>query len=161
MSHSICKWFFVKISIYHILMIKIVKKNSFMIWKLSKFSNGSQIWFKLCEMTCEITTIFFMKIQNNFNHIWNIFAFLSMLWHVFVSCKYTPSHNNIKRKWFLFFIFGLCFIVIWKNPRNSMWFWIIRFLNTWSLLSLQLLALVVGQQIINAYVWISWYNVNN
>jgi len=35
--------------------------------KLSNFLNDSQIWFKLCEMTCEITTSF-MKIKNHFNH---------------------------------------------------------------------------------------------
>ncbi len=36
--------------------------------KIIKISNGSQIWFKLCEMICEITIINFMKIKNNFNH---------------------------------------------------------------------------------------------
>ncbi len=45
--------------------------------KLSKFSNGSQIWFKLCEMTCEITTINFMKAKNHLNHFWSIFAFFT------------------------------------------------------------------------------------
>ncbi len=45
--------------------------------KLSKFSNGSHIWFKLCEMTCEIIIINFMRAKNHFNHFWGIFAFLS------------------------------------------------------------------------------------
>ncbi len=47
--------------------------------KLSNFSNGSQSCFKLCEMTCEITTINFMEAKNHFNHFWNIFAFFSTL----------------------------------------------------------------------------------
>ncbi len=49
--------------------------------KISNFSNGSQIWFKLCEMTCEITIINFMKVKNQFNHFWNIFAFFNMSCH--------------------------------------------------------------------------------
>jgi hypothetical protein len=67
--------------------------------KIAKVSNGSQIWFKLCEMTCEITTINFMKVKKfHFNHFWNIFAFLSMSSHVLFSCKYIPSHHNMKKK---------------------------------------------------------------
>ncbi len=55
------------------------KKDPFMTKKLSNFSNGSQSCFKLCEMTCEITTINFMEAKNHFNHFWNIFAFFSTL----------------------------------------------------------------------------------
>jgi len=53
-------------------------KNSFMTLKLSKFSNGSQISFKLREMTCEIITINFMKIKNHFSHFLSIFSVLNM-----------------------------------------------------------------------------------
>jgi hypothetical protein len=47
--------------------------------KISNFSNGLQIWFKLCDMTCEKTTINFMKVKNHFNHFWNIFTFFKVL----------------------------------------------------------------------------------
>ncbi len=40
---------------------------------MKMISNGSQIWFKLCE----IIIINFMKVKNHFNHVWNIFKFLN------------------------------------------------------------------------------------
>jgi hypothetical protein len=83
LSNSICKWFFVKMSILPRIYDQHCRKNPFMTWKLLNFSNGSQIWFKLCEMTCEITTVNFMKIKNHSNHFWSIFSFFNMLWHVF------------------------------------------------------------------------------
>ncbi len=65
------------------------KTNPFMTRKLSNFSNGSQIWFKLCGMTCEITTINFMKAKNHFNHFWSIISFF------FVHCVMHFFHANI------------------------------------------------------------------
>jgi hypothetical protein len=47
--------------------------------KIIQKKDGSQIWFKLCEITCEITTINFINVKNHFNHSWNIFSFLNTL----------------------------------------------------------------------------------
>jgi hypothetical protein len=115
LSHSICKW--CQFTPY---LSSRPSKNPFMTWKLSNFSSGSQIWFKLCEMTCEITIINFKKVKNHFNHFWNIFSFLNTPWHVFFSCKYTPSYQNIKKKWldFLKKKLGLCFTIICNNIVN-------------------------------------------
>jgi hypothetical protein len=98
-----------------------------MTWKLSNFSNGSEIWFKSCGMTCEITITNVMKVKNHFNHFWNIFAFFNTSWHVFFSCKHTPSHHNIKRKW-CFSIFSRGYALpqyvktLWKSFVVLMWF---------------------------------------
>jgi hypothetical protein len=94
------------------------KKNPFMTRKLSNFSNGSQIWFKLCEMICEITTINFMKAKNHFNHFWSIFAFFSTMCHAFFSCKYTPSHHNIKQNDVSLFFWVMLYHNIQKHCEN-------------------------------------------
>jgi hypothetical protein len=101
-----------------------------MTWKLSNFSNGSQFWFKLCE----ISIINFMKIRNHFNHFWNVFAFFNTLWHIFF-------HANILQAIITYLKMINCFSIgggggvknyhnmqktLWKSFVILTWF---RFLN--------------------------------
>ncbi len=118
LSHSICKWFFCEnVNLPHTYDHD-HKNNSFITWKLSNFSNGSQIWFKSCEMTCEIIIMNFMKVKNHFNHFWNIFVSFSTLWYVLFSYKYTAIHHNIKRKWFIFCSILFFGVMLYHNMQK-------------------------------------------
>jgi hypothetical protein len=73
-----------------------------------------------------------MKVKNHFNHFWSIFAFLSIQWYVFFSCKYIQSHHNIKNNLVFFLFFFLGYVLpqyektLWKSFVVLRWF---RFKN--------------------------------
>jgi hypothetical protein len=58
---------FIKISIYHILIVKALEKPKFFDENYQNFSHGSQTCFKICGITCEIYNTNFIKVKNHLN----------------------------------------------------------------------------------------------
>jgi hypothetical protein len=116
MSCSISKCLIVNILIYHIFMLSVLK-NPFMRWKLSNFSNGSQTWFKICGITCEIYITNFIKVKNHFNCFWNIFIFFNTQLNVLFSYKYISIHHDIHRKQLNYFLF-YCLVMYYHNIQK-------------------------------------------
>jgi hypothetical protein len=61
-SPFISKWLFIKISIYHIILVNALK-NPICEVKMIKLLT----WFKICGIACEINIINFVKVKNNSN----------------------------------------------------------------------------------------------
>jgi hypothetical protein len=73
LSLSISKRLFIQISNYDLYMVNTLKKKPMCEMKIWTSSYGSQSWFKLCGITCEINVTNFINCKNHFNFFWSIF----------------------------------------------------------------------------------------
>jgi hypothetical protein len=63
----------------------------------------------------------FMNIKNHFNHVLNIFSFLSMLWHINFWHKYTLTSHHIRLKSVVSLEFNLFGILTYQNNAKILW----------------------------------------
>jgi len=85
-------------------------KNSFMRWKLSSFSHGSQTWSKVYGITYNINATNFINFGNRFNFKTYIFAFLIHNYkYFFVQIYFNPPWYIENNYFILYFIVWVIF----------------------------------------------------
>jgi hypothetical protein len=102
LSLSISKWLFVKISIYHILMVNALKRFNLSDENDETFHMGQTI----CEITFEIYITNFIHVGSHFNYFWNIFAFLVHNYRCYFNANIFQSIMIYTKNYFLIYYLG-------------------------------------------------------
>ncbi len=98
LSSSIWKWLFIKILIFHIIMVITLKQNPIMICIYQTFHMTRKFIPIIWNHSEQIST----KLKKHFNHFLNISAFFNTLWHILFWHKYDLMSYDMKYKKIVF-----------------------------------------------------------